>query len=227
MKTTKLQSALLIVFLLISFVSWAQIPILSALNNPITTTESIPFEFKRYGTQFSYEYGFTILNSDGLIPDKFYKNVQMTDFETVGEDTELGARLYRKFAIPNSSNMLAVVSFGGPTHMRSNVICVVSSSGQILSTLLGTVSFSLSTIKQFRINAQCQIIVSTITTASTVSIPLDNFTSFTGQRKDVTYSINANGQFVNVSEQLFQPKTYTHEILENELNICQGGEIPL
>lgn len=217
-----------IAMMFLPFVCNAQISIISALNNSKTPTESVPFEFKKMGVKISRVYGFMISNSSNTIPDKLYSNVQMSEFTKVGEDLEVGPLLYRKFLIPNSSNLLAVIQFGGVSDFITDVLCVVSPSGQVLSTLEGTVSFGDICMKQFRINAQSQIIVSTLTTSNTTSLPLESFSSFSGQRKDATYSINASGQFILISEQLFRPKTYTRAYLDDAtINIWQGNENPI
>jgi hypothetical protein len=213
-------------FVSVPIVCFGQISLISALCNSKTLTESKPFEFRKSGVLFSRTYSFHIDNSNNAIPDKLYNNIQMTSFSHAGNDYELEAKLYRKFAIPNSTNILAVVSFGGASDWLTNVVCVVNPSGQILSTLEGTVQFGNIAVKQFRINSQCQIIVTTISTTNTTSLPFESFTSFVGQRKDVTYSINSQGLFVVVSETLFQPKTYTKVAMNNAaLNLWQGGEI--
>lgn len=206
----------------------AAISLISALNKPQTVTESIPIDFTKTGVILSPEYGFPIDNSNRAIPDSFCTNVQMTEFNSIGTNTELAPVLYRKFAIPNSNNILAVVDFGGATCHRTDVLCVVNPNGQILSTMIGRVTYAEITIRQFRINAQCQILRTTLTTNATTSIPLADLTSFVGQRKDEVFSINSQGQFVLVSTQLFQPKTYTAEyLMDLDSNLWQGNEVLL
>ena len=206
----------------------AVIPLGTALNKPQTVTESIPIDFTKTGVMFEIEYKFPIDNTNRAIPDRFYKNVQMTEYDSVGSRLELAPVLYRKFSIPNNNNILAVVNFGGATCHTTNVLCVVNPNGQILSTLIGEVCYAEITIRQFRINAQCQILRTTLTTNATASIPLANLTSFIGQRKDEVFSINAQGQFVLVSTQLFQPKTYTADyLMDFDSNLWQGNEVLL
>lgn len=206
----------------------AAIPLSTALNKPQTVTESIPIDFTKTGVAFVREYSFPIDNSNRAIPDRIYTNVQMTEYDCVGTDLDWAPVLYRKFAIPNSNNILAVVHFGGATCYTTNVLCVVNPNGQILSTLIGEVCCAEITIRQFRINSQCQILRTTLTSNATTSIPLEDLTSFIGQRKDEVFSINAQGQFVLVSTQLFQPKTYTAEyLMDFDSNLWQGNEVLL
>jgi hypothetical protein len=198
----------------------AQITVGEAISR--MPTASIPFEGKKYGesAKFDRTYSYAIDNSGNAIPDRLYGNVQLTQYEHASISPDLCGTSFRKFAILNSNNVLLVVSFGGVTDWRTDVLCVVSPSGQILSTLDVAVFYHTSlgriTIKQLRINVQNQVIVTTIIPTSTTSIPFETFTSFTGYRKDITYSVNAQGQFVQVSEQTYPTKTYTRSSLESK-----------
>ena len=202
----------------------AQVSVGSAVSR--MPTESIPFDGKKYGesVRFDPAYCYTIDNSSNAIPDRLYDNVQLTQYDHASVSSDFLGVAFKKFTIANSNNVLLVVSFGGVTDWRTDVLCVVSQSGQVLSTLEVAVFYCSSlgdiAIKQFRINAQGKIIVSTIVPTSTTSIPFETFTSFTGYRKDVTYSVNAQGLFVQVSSQTFSTKTYTRNYLENrDINI--------
>ena len=152
MKTFIINS--LIIFSLLSYSTTceARIPLSTALNKPQTVLESIPIEFKRTEPLLNSEYHFAIDNSNRAIPDLLYKNVQMTEYDSVGTDVEWCPLLYRKFTIPNSNNVLAVVYFGGVSPHKTNVLCVVNPNGQILSTLIGSVTYAEITIRQFRID---------------------------------------------------------------------------
>ena len=184
-------------------------------------TDPLPFSATK-NTRFYDGKSYGIANSDNAIPDKLYENLQLTQYTYAHEYEVISGSSFRKFDIPNSSNKLLAVSFGVSDY-RTDVLCVVNPSGQILSTLEVAVIYYTSgdiAIKQFRIDAQGRIIVSTIVPTSTTSIPFTTFTSFTGYRKDVTYSVNAQGKFVQVSSQTFPSKTYTRSYLENrDINI--------
>jgi hypothetical protein len=102
---------------------------------------------------------------------------------------------------------------------------VVNPNGTIVSVLEGTVSGSDVYVKQFRINAQNQVIVTRIVPTTTTSITFATFTSFVGYRQDIVYSINVQGQFVQNSVVTYQSKTYTRSYLENlNTNLWEGGE---
>lgn len=192
-----------------------------------TPTQSVPFDATK-NTWPSSEYGYGVINPNNIIPDRLYDNVQLTKYDNASVSPDLGASFFRKFTIPNSTNKLIAVSFGGVTDWRTDVLCTTTSSGQVLNTIEGTVMFyPYIAIKQFRINSQNQIIITTIKPTSTTSIPLSDFTSFTGYRQDITYKVSAQGLFEQVSVQKYRPKTYTRSYLENKsINLWQGNEIP-
>jgi hypothetical protein len=197
------------------------LPMGEVLNR--TPTESIPFNATKQTAFLDRNYG---IDYNSAIPDKMYDNVQCTQYTRAAEDPYMGGCLFRKFAISGSSNKLVAVSFGGASPYRTDVLCVVTPSGTIVSTLEAHITAAEATIKQFRINAQGQIIISQIVPTTSASIPFTTFTSFTGQRKDITYSVNAQGQFVMVDTKQYNAKTYTRAILENEnINIWDGGEV--
>jgi len=212
-----------IIFILLPFFCVAELSISEAINR--IPTEPVPFNAtKTTRTPRNYSYG--LVNPNNAIPDKLYDNVQLTQYTSAVVAPELGATLFRKFSIPNSNKVLIVVSFGnGYGGSKTNVLCVVNPDGTIVSTLEGTVMGCDVHIKQFRITAQNQIIVTTIKPTSTTSIPFETFTSFYGCRQDITYSINDQGQFAQNSIQIFQPQTYARTYLEDvNYNLWEGRE---
>jgi hypothetical protein len=195
------------------------------------SAEAIPFDAKKK-TKSIYKNSCWVVNPNNVIPDKLYDNVQLTQYDHASVSPELGGITFRKFAIPNSTNKLLVVEFGGSTDCRTYSLCVVSSSGAILDTLEAAIfyytSFGTIALKQFRIDAQSNIIITRIVPTSSTSIPLGTFTSFPGYRLDTTYSINSQGQFVKLSEKQYVTKTYTKTYLEDrDKDIWNGGETPL
>ena len=212
MKTLRI---LLKVFFAASFVlspsfCSAQLSLSEAISKVPTTV--IPFDATK-SRGFIRDYSFGVINPNNIIPDRLYDNVQLTQYSNASDSPDLSGISFRKFAVPNTTNSLLVVSFGGATDWRTDVMCVVNSSGQVLSTLEVTVNVMDVFVKQFRITAQNQIIVTTIKPTSTTSIPFNNFTSFSGYRQDITYSINTQGQFVQGSVQTFPTQTYSRSTL--------------
>jgi hypothetical protein len=218
MKAKKLTIALMVATLtLLSLPCFAGLPIGTVLNK--TPAENVPFNATKR-TKFLKGYNYIIDNSNNAIPDKMYSDVQCTQYTHAGNG-DRGGEFFRKFTIPNSSNMLVAVAFGGVTDWRTTVLCVVPLSGGVISTLEAYVDYyPYVAVKQFRITAQNKIVISKIVPTSSTPIMFENFTSFVGQRVDVTYTINAQGQFVQVSSQTFPAKTYTRSYLENrDVNI--------
>ena len=201
---------------------------LSEVINKVPT-QSIPFYATRITVHGYDGTGFRIANHNNIVLGKLYHNAQLTEYFVSSRP----GLAHRKFAIPNSNNLLLLVSFGNATDWLTDVLCVVSPAGQVLSTLEVTISGE-AFVRQFRINAQNQIIVTTLHPTSTTSVPLNSFPSFHGQRRDVTYVINAQGQFVQISKQFFQPRTYTREELVQDdsdegtttPNLWEGNETP-
>jgi hypothetical protein len=199
-------------FILLSSYCFAQ-PSLSEALGRVPATPA-PFEVVR-GAKYPNSSG--IINPNNVISGRLYDNVQLTQYVSASITPELDAVLSLKFTIPNSNRVLAAISFGhGYGGNKTDVLCVVNPNGTISSTLEGTVMGADVYIKQFRINAQHQVIVTTIKSVSTVSIPLETFTSFSGYRQDITYSVNSQGQFVQVSTQTYPTKTYTRSSLESK-----------
>ncbi|MDR3119606.1 MAG: hypothetical protein LBU44_09390 [Mediterranea sp.] len=191
------------------------------------STETVPFNATKTKESI-YADSHWVDNPNNVIPDKLYDNVQLTEYNHASVNPELGASTFRKFAIPNSTNKLLVIEFGGCTTWRTYVLCIVSPSGSVIDTLEAAVHLGFIALKQFRIDAQSNIIITRIVPTSSTSIPLDTFSSFSGYRLDTTYAINSQNQFVKQSEQCYVTKTYTATYLEDEdKDIWNGGETPL
>jgi hypothetical protein len=189
-------------------------------------TESVPFEATKT-TPFLRNYNYSLVNPNNVIPDKLYDNVQLTEYTNASNEPELCGEAFRKFAIPNSNNKLLVVAFGGSTDWETYVICVVNPSGNVLSSLECEVRVMDVYVKQFRITADCEIIVTTIHPSSETSIPFATFTSFQGYRSDVTYSIDAQGQFIKTTAYISASKTqtYTRQYLQDKSkNLWESNE---
>ena len=220
--------SLLAVFVIITMFSFGQAPKNWTVGEIINRVpaEPIPFDGEK-GLRFDSNYSYYVNNDDNLIPDRLYDNVQLSEYTHASESSDLMANAFRKFTGQNG-NTLLVVSFGGVTDYRTDVMCVINSSGQILSTLEVAVVYARAFFKQFRINGQGQIIVTTIKPTSTTSIPFVKFDNFQGYREDITYSINSKGQFVQILKKTFQPKNYTETYLsDRKYNLWNGADVPV
>ena len=131
MKLIKILSKVFLatVFALLPSFCFAQLSLSEAISK--TPTESVPFNATKK-TSPSEVYGYGIINPNNIIPDKLYDNVQLTQYENASTDPELEGISFRKFSIPNSTNSLLIVSFGGATDWRTDVACVVSPSGRVI-----------------------------------------------------------------------------------------------
>ena len=222
MKTKILKICFVVSFMLFPLFCFAQLSVKEAIAK--MPTQSIPFNATRNTKFLNPNYGVT--NPNNVIPDKLYDNVQLTEYTHASDDPELGASSFRKFAIPGSNNVLLVVSFGGATDWRTDVMVVVNPSGQILGTLEVAVRVMDMYVKQFRVTAQGQVIVTTIKPTSATSIPFGKCSNFAGYRQDITYSVNAQGQFVQGLGQTYKSMVYKKSHLWDEtINLWEGGEI--
>lgn len=195
----------------------------------IATTSNVPFDLSKRFKIPTGTKGGGYFKCPDTIPDRVYTNVQLTQYTRASTDPARDAILLMKFVIPNSNRLLLVVSFGNYYGGDETIsLCVVNQDGTIVSTLLGSVTGNDAYVKQCRINAQHQVVVTTIIPNSRTSIPLVTFTSFDGHRKDITYSIDSKGQFFQVAVQNYTGKTYTRTYLEDmSKNLWDGGETPL
>lgn len=162
----------------------------------------------------TYDQWVGVCNPNGIIPDKLYNNIQGTDYWSASEDPELEATLFAKFVIPNTNFILAAVNFGGATDFQTNVLIVVDNNGNIKSVLEAEFSWSWITPKQFRITNNYEIVISTLVSTSSISVPFKSFTQFEAKRVDETYTINPSGQFVKNSTKEFASKIYTRKQLD-------------
>lgn len=210
--------------------SFAQTPTSWKIGDAILKmpTQSIPFEGKKYGVEVAFDplYSFPIRNKDKAIPDRLYDNIQCTEYTHASINPETWGVTFKKFIFPNSSNNLVAISFGGVSDWRTIVMCIVDPSERILDTLEVTIRVGDPFIKQFRINEKNQIIVTTIKANTSISLPLESFTSFSGYRQDITYSVNAKGRFVEEAIKTYQSRIYTRAYLGNkEINLWEGNEV--
>ena len=221
-----LKSFFATIFVLLPSLGFAQYSLSQAISG--MPTEPVPFNATK-NTGFIRGHNYGVVNPNNIILDRLYDNVQLTEYVNASVSLDLAGETFRKFVIPGSNNTLLVVSFGGVTERNTDVMCVVNGLGEVLSTLeVAVMCYPYLAVKQFRINAQNQIIVTTIKPVSSTSIPLETFTNFSGYRQDITYSINAQGQFEQVSEQTYQTKIYTRSYLEDmNINLWEGNETPL
>ena len=127
--------SLLAVFVIITMFSFGQAPKNWTVGEIINwvPAEPIPFDGNK-GLRFIRDYSYGVNNDDNLIPDRLYDNVQLSEYTHASECMDLMGTSFRKFTGQNG-NTLLVVSFGGVTDYRTDVMCVINSSGQILSTL--------------------------------------------------------------------------------------------
>ena len=152
---------------------------------------------------------------EGTIPNRIYKNLQCTDYDFAPDKYPFTGSAYAKFQLPQQNATLIAVNFGGFTDSKTDVLASVDSDGNILDTLEVAVGYVY--IKQYRILADGQIIVTTIKPKQEASILFEDFNSsdsFVGNRIDCTYIVD-NGKFVLKKQQKYADKTYTYELLSD------------
>ncbi len=214
MRTIILKTFLLAGLLLAAKTTFAQLPMKRVLE--LAPTDKLPFDATKTS---AWSNSYAIDNSNKVIPEKLYENVQLTKYYIADEDQE-GAS-FRKFLLP-SGYYIVVVSFGGATEWRTDVLCVVDKEGNVLSTLEGLVTVADITVKQYRITENgSTIYVSQVKPSSSTSLSFDNVTSFQGYVETVTYGIK-DGKFFSITGSTSSTKTFTKELLSNPgVNVWQ------
>ena len=170
-----------------------------------------------------YMYCYGVDNSLGKISNKLYENLQCTEYIFADNDDTAPAA-YAKFQIPQQETILIAVNFGGATDYVTDVLVAVDDEGNILDTLECTVAQPFVYIKQYRILADGQIVVTSIKPKQEASIPFVKFSPFVGNRIDCTYIVD-NGKFVIEKVQRYADNTYTYELLSDKYyNLWDGNE---
>ena len=165
--------------------------------------------------------------------DRLYKNVQLTQWDNACKyDAELPESAFQ-FLLPDTDKRLLLVSLGGVTDYKTDVLLVVTPDGQIYDQLLVGVMIvgnkgEYIPVVQYQITEDAKVIVYRLQPTASESIPLGTFTSFTANRVDTTYEIGPDGKFKSVKTTKFSPRTYTREkLVDLNYNIWTGNELPM
>ena len=188
-----------------------------------TPYRSLPYK----KSKFSHDKGGCgIDNAKGLFPIKMYTNVQCTEFELADNfDTMPEAR--GLFKLTTSPHILMYVRMGGVTDTQTDELILVNFSGNVTDVLVSKVHVSGAIVKQFYINADETVVVISLKPTASVSIPIDNFTKFSGYRVDETYKV-VNGKFVLSKTQKYAEREYTfQQLVDEDYNLWDGGEQPV
>ena len=147
-------------------------------------------------------------------------------------DAELPSSAFQ-FLLPDTDKRLLLVTLGGVTDYKTDVLLVVTPDGQIYDQLLvGVMTIGKKgeymPVVQYQITEDAKVIVYRLQPTASESIPLGTFTSFTANRYDTTYEIGSDGKFKSVKTTKFSPRTYTREkLVDLNYNIWTGNELPM
>lgn len=165
--------------------------------------------------------------------DRLYTNVQLTQWDNACMyDAELPSSAFQ-FLLPDTDKRLLLVTLGGVTDYKTDVLLVVTPDGQIYDQLLvGVMTIGKKgeymPVVQYQITEDAKVIVYRLQPTASESIPLGTFTSFTANRVDTTYEIGPDGKFKSVKTTKFRPRTYTREkLVDLNYNIWTGNELPM
>ena len=165
--------------------------------------------------------------------DRLYTNVQLTQWDNACMyDAELPESAFQ-FLLPDTDKRLLLVTLGGVTDYKTDVLLVVTPDGQIYDQLLvGVMTIGKKgeymPVVQYQITEEAKVIVYRLQPTASESIPLGTFTSFTANRYDTTYEIGSDGKFKSVKTTKFSPRTYTREkLVDLNYNIWTGNELPM
>ena len=161
-----------------------------------------------------------VYHADGKLDDRLYTNVQLTEWSNACEHPAESPESFHDFILPGRNIHLLMISFGGVTDWRTDVLLSVTPEGEILDQMPVAVmvygSNDIIPVMQYEITSDAKVIVYRLEPVSKVSIPLSDFTSFTANRVDRTYEIDQNGKFVLVNTKRYKAKIYTREMLEDK-----------
>ena len=166
-----------------------------------TLMEPLPFSPTKT-TGFLADYNFPV--NSKTIPDKLYKNVQLTQF--TDNTSAVRGRFFRKFAM--GSYTIVAVTFGDDlTYNRTDVLCVVDSNGNILDMLEGWVTVEGVTVKQYSISST-GVTVQWVAPSTSTSLSFENVTDFLGRNYTQSYNLSG-GKFVSGTVYGSSEKTFT------------------
>lgn len=164
-----------------------------------------------------------------------YRNLQLTEYYNYAGDDEMSPVFYAKFSLSNTPTTLVAIEYGGVTPYNTIVLCSVSSQGVLVDALdVQVISREICT-RQFRINAENRIMVTTIYPLSSDSLPFSSVfetEGFYGFRQDDYYYVDSQGMFRLERCIRFEPMYYQVGSLvviseNHNRNLWQGNEVPI
>lgn len=188
----------------------------------------IPFVRQKSGKISTFHYG--IDNSDNLISNRLYMDLQLTDWHDVSKYDAERHIILCKFVIPGRNYCLLLANLGGVTDQSTDVLVSVTPDGEVLDQMdvavmtLGEESWA--PIMQFEITQEGKVIVYRLVPTDNTSVRFDmNTKPFEAYREDRTYDIDENGKFVLSGTKRYKPRTYSIESLSAPgYNIWNGNE---
>lgn len=169
-------------------------------------------------------------NSDNIISNRLYMDLQLTDWHDVSEYDAEGHIICFEFVIPGRNYRLLMATLGAVTDQRTDVLLSVTPEGDVLDQMdvavmtLGKESWA--PIMQFEITQEGKVIVYRLIPTDNTSVRFDmNTKPFEAYREDRTYDIDENGKFVLSGTKKYKPRTYSIESLSAPgYNIWNGNE---
>ena len=180
---------------------------------PLADAKTLPFSSN---SEFLAEYALD--NPDNIIPDKIYKNFQLTDFSRVRDfpNTDLGLILCFKSHMGNDVD-LALVMVSGISDPSCYILISVDDNFQIIDTLEAGINFGNIPVRQFYATENKEVFVYQLVPSTTTSIPLETFRYVDAYITETVYQIDSAGKFIKMSEKRTpNSRTYTREQLDNK-----------
>ena len=225
----KRKLSLIVFLLLLSLTVMAQ----PTVPNVLKRLPERTLPFVGYKNVFRDKGASGISFGDYEFDDRLYTNVQLTQWDNACMyDAELPSSAFQ-FLLPDTDKRLLLVTLGGVTDYKTDVLLVVTPDGQIYDQLLvGVMTIGKKgeymPVVQYQITEDAKVIVYRLQPTASESIPLGTFTSFTANRYDTTYEIGSDGKFKSVKTTKFSPRTYTREkLVDLNYNIWTGNELPM
>ncbi len=210
-KTRQIISILL--YALCIFTMNAQITVQYALSR--INFSSLPYEFYK---KLDFDEYFTVDNPDNVIPDKMYKNFQLTEYYLARDmKPDANAVIYKKFNLGNGVRM-GFVNIGGVVEWNVFSLITVTDGGSIIDTLEVGVMCGLVMPKQFKINDNRKVFVYRLVPESKTSISMSSFNYVEAYVTETVYTIDMAGQFILTTpeKRVSSTRTYSKEELESD-----------
>ncbi len=191
----------------------AQTPLMDDIN--FIPYSLPPLENGRDVANWKYTSSCFVQDFPNKIVGRIYDDLQCTKFDIYNKEEfeDLIPYVYLKMKLPDSTDLLSALAFGGNTDYLTEVMFTIDTQGNVKDTLEVGVGNCGLNVKEYHITADYKIVISQLKITSTkpllITEALPDSTKFTGYREDLYYYIDDKSHFVLEKTNKFPEKTYT------------------